>query len=94
MVPAAPYKERDIIDMFSKMKKMSVRQFRKWVVSYGRASYEAGLREGEAEGAWWSDDEIFRILRSERIGEEKAHRIISKLLERKEGANNGRIENL
>ena len=93
MTPMTALNERDVIDAFSRLKKFSYRQFKEWLVSFGKASYQVGLDDGEAEGAWWSDDELFRILREERIGAEKARRIIEKLLER-EGAGNGRIENL
>ena len=82
MTPATAYKERDIINIFSRVKKMSFRQFREWIVEYGKAAFRMGLEEGEAEGAMWSDEEVFQILRSERIGAEKAQRIINKLLER------------
>ena len=93
MTPITAYNERDIIDSFSRVKKLSYRQFKEWLLSYGKAAYQMGLAEGENEGAWWSDDEIFQILREERIGAEKARRIIEKLLER-EGVENGGIENL
>ena len=82
MTPATAFKERDMIDIFSRVKKMSFRQFKEWIIEYGRVAFQMGLEEGEAEGAMWSDTEVFWILRSERIGAEKAKRIIDKLLER------------
>ena len=82
MTPATAYQERDLIDAFHKVKKMSYRQFKEWIVEYGKVAFQMGLEEGEAVGAMWSDEEVFQLLRSERIGAEKAQRIIDKLLER------------
>lgn len=75
------WNERGIMEWFSKMKKMSYSQFLEKLQSYGHEAYEAGIREGESEGAWWTDEQIYRLLRSERIGEERARRIVEKLAE-------------
>lgn len=75
------WNERGIVEWFSKMKKMSYSQFLEKLHSYGAASYQAGIREGEAEGAWWTDEQIYDLLRSERIGDARARRIVEKLVE-------------
>ena len=69
----------DILIQYNKVKKMSLLQFRQWLQAYGQACYEEGLRTGEQEGAWWSDVEIYQVLRGERIGADRARRIMQKL---------------
>lgn len=64
---------------FSDMKRvrrMELNEFNRWVTSI----YASGFGDGYEVGETWTDDEIFKLLRSERIGEEKANRIVNKLL--------------
>lgn len=62
------------------IRRFTLNDFNRWF----RDVYEAGLNAGAAYGALWRDDEIYMLLRSERIGEERAWRIVEKLLEREE----------
>ena len=71
----------DILIQYNKVKKMSLAQFRQWLQAYGRACYEEGLRTGETEGSWWSDEQIYQELRREKIGADRARRIVQKLAE-------------
>ena len=75
------WNEKGILEWFNKMKKMSYSQFLEKLQSYGHQVYEAGVEEGESTGSWWTDVEIFDLLRSERIGAERAQRIVEKLVE-------------
>lgn len=64
---------------YNKVKKMSLVQFRQWLSAFGKACFEEGLATGEAEGAWWSDEQIYQLLRAEKIGADRARRIVQKL---------------
>ena len=75
------FKPPDSVRLFSEIKKMSFRQFDTWLTQYGFECFQTGLHEGEKEGVWWADTQIFDLLRSEKIGEDRANRIIKKLLE-------------
>lgn len=85
MTPKTALTDRELIDQFSRLKKMSYPQFKDWIGKYGAASFQMGIEEGESEGAWWTDEEIYQLLRAERIGAERAQRIIDALLSREEG---------
>jgi len=69
----------DMLVQYNKVKRMSLVQFRQWVAAYGKACYEDGLRTGEAEGSWWSDEQIYQMLRGEKIGPDRARRITQAL---------------
>ena len=60
-----------------KVRKMELNDFNRWVTSI----YTSGFDDGLDVGSTWTDAEIFDLLRSERIGAEKAQRIVDKLLE-------------
>ena len=79
------FSEKPTIDLFGKVKKMSYKQFREFHGKYGGAGREMGYDERYEEamgvGQLWTDEEIYRLLRSEKIGEERARRIVDKLLE-------------
>ena len=67
--------------VYTKVRKMSFNEFRKWLEGCAMAYFEEGLRTGEAEGAWWSDEQVYDVLRAEKIGPERARRIASRLAE-------------
>ena len=69
-----------------KVKKMPPAQLMEWLIAFGKACFEDGLRTGEAEGAWWSDEQVFEMLRSEKIGAERARRIAQKLADGPDGS--------
>ncbi len=69
------------LQQYTRIKKMSFPQFRRWMTEFGQACFTEGLRTGEKEGAWWSDDEVYQILRAEHIGHERARRITDRLAE-------------
>ena len=69
----------EVLAQYQKVKRMSFAQFGAWLAAYGQACYEDGLKAGKAEGTWWSDDQVFQMLRAEKIGAERARRIASKL---------------
>lgn len=60
-----------------KVRKMELNDFNRWVTSI----YTSGFDDGLDVGSTWTDTEIFDLLRSERIGAEKAQRIVDRLLE-------------
>ena len=75
------FADRGIMDWYGKMKRMSYSQFLTKLHDFGAKSFEQGLREGEDEGTWWTDEQIYELLRAERIGPERARRIVEKLVE-------------
>lgn len=77
--------EKPTIDLFGNIKKMSYKQFRDFLGRYGKASHEMGYEEAMKVGELWTDEEIYALLRSEKIGEQRARRIVDKLLEGTEG---------
>lgn len=61
---------------FKRIQRLSLNDFNRWVQSI----YKSGFSDGLEEGGWISDGEIFVILRSEKIGEERANRIVDKII--------------
>ena len=62
---------------FKRIQKMSLNDFNRWIQDVCKDMYEQGLNYG----AVWMEDDLFRLLRSEGIGAERANRIIDKMLE-------------
>ena len=78
---AGSLNEKLIISQFARMNKMSYSQFYSWLEQYGSQAYEIGLEEGQEVGELWTDVQIYELLRSEHIGQDRAVRIVEKLLE-------------
>jgi hypothetical protein len=62
---------------FKRIQKMSLNDFNRWMHGICKDMYVQGLNYG----AVWTEDDLFRLLRSEGIGAERANRIIDKMLE-------------
>lgn len=73
--------EKRMVNYFHDIRKMSFSQFESFFTQYCMDAYRKGLREGEAEGSLWTEDEVFNLLRSEGIGVDRANRIVDRLLE-------------
>jgi hypothetical protein len=73
---------------FNIIKKMSLNDFNRWIDRIFKDAYqedmnnwyEKGFEFGLNYGAVWMEDDLFRLLRSEGIGAERANRIIDKML--------------
>lgn len=60
-----------------KVRSMSLNQFNKWVTTI----YKTGFDDGLDVGIMWDDKTIYKLLRQEKIGEERAMRIVQKLVD-------------
>lgn len=73
-------KDREILEWFNKLKRMSYSQFEESLKKYGYESYKMGVEEGERTGTLWTEEQIYDLLCSEGIGAEKAARIVERLV--------------
>ena len=74
-------RNKEILEFYGKLKRMSYSQFEERLKQFGYESYKLGIEEGEGVGTLWTDEEIFDLLCSEGIGVEKARRIVERLVE-------------
>ena len=63
--------------VLKRVKGMTLNEFNRWVTSLYKSGFEDGLDVGEM----WSDKLIYRLLREEKVGEERAMRIVEKLVD-------------
>lgn len=81
--------EDALYDFYMRAKRMNYTKFAEELWKYLNLYYEDGFMAGKKEGfefginygATWMEDDLFRLLRSEGIGAERANRIIDKMLE-------------
>lgn len=65
---------------FKRVKGMSLNTFNRWITEI----YKSGFGDGLDVGEMWTDKTIYRLLRMEKLGEERARRIAEKLAEGEE----------
>ena len=81
--------ESALYAFYLRAKRMDYTKFCEEYNKYANQFYKEGRKKGQKEGfergvnygATWMEDDLFRLLRSEGIGAERANRIIDKMLE-------------
>ena len=74
-------KDREILEWFNKLKRMSYSQFEESLKKYGYESYKMGVEEGERTGTLWTEEQIYDLLLSKGIDKDLAIDITNELVE-------------
>jgi hypothetical protein len=70
------------VKQYEVIRKYSRRQMERFYQGVFQLGIDNGVRQVAAASACWMDTELFDLLRGEHIGEERARRIVEKIMSR------------
>ena len=69
-----------ILDMFSRLKRMSYHEFETKLGAYGQASFNMGLKYSNENGVTWFEDDIFDVMIDCGVDPDTANKVIDILV--------------